>query len=309
MPPVDKSGPINNIVCMKYLIDAHTTLIGLFGYPVTHSLSPLFMNYALERLKINCRYVAFNIPEGNLQNALQAARVLSFRGLNLTIPHKIAAIAAVDTADPRAEQIGAVNCIVNEGGILSGYNTDYLGFLKPMEDRNIVIEGKKALIIGCGGAARAVAYALIHSGIREVHLVNRTEHNAEAFISWCRKKLRFKEIVYEGDGRSINQELFSSFGLIVNTTPLGMHPRIEEFPLGKGIKFNRDQIVYDLIYNPWETELLRMARKDGAQTINGFEMLIVQGLHSISLWFPDRTEQAFSLQGSIMDFIKKGGRL
>lgn len=309
IPPVDNSRLINNIVSMQNRIDANTTLTGLFGNPIAHSLSPLFMNYALERLKINCRYIAFNITEGNLKNAIQATRVLSFRGVNLTIPHKLAALTAVDAADPRAEQIGAVNCIVNEGGILSGYNTDYLGFLKPLEDRNITIGGKKALLIGCGGAARAVVYALIHSGIDEVHVANRTEQNAETFISWCRKKLRFKNITYKGDGRSINPELFNSYGIIINATPVGMHPGIDESPLGKGIKFNREQIVYDLIYNPRETELLRRARRDGAQTINGFEMLIVQGLHSLSLWFPDRTEQAFSLEGSIMDFTKKGGRL
>jgi len=288
---------------MKKSIDEHTKLVGLFGNPVEHSLSPLFMNYALEKLGVDCRYIAFTINKTDLQNALRSMRTLGFRGINITIPFKSAVIDFLDSLDQSAQRIGAVNCIVNQNGVLTGCNTDYLGFLKPLKDRGAV-NGMKALVIGSGGAARAVIYALIHEGIKTISLLNRTPKNARAVLNWCKDELAFPSIHFAGDSQGISPDFTSAFHIIVNTTPLGMYPETARCPLPENIQFHRDQTIYDLIYNPWETELLRKARASGAAVINGFEMLIIQGLYSLSHWFPVKREQIFSLQDDIIRYTR-----
>ena len=286
-------------------INTSTKLTGLFGHPVEHTLSPLFMNFIFNRLNLNSRYIAFDIKQENIKDALHSLRILGFKGVNVTIPYKQSVFKSIESLSDDAMLIGAVNCIVNKNGLLYGHNTDHLGFIKPLEDRDLKIRDDSAIIIGCGGAARSVLYALMKKGINRVYLINRTEKNADNFILWSKETLQFKEIAYIGAKNALSQGIVNDTALIINTTPVGMFPDIKNNPLPEGITFKSGHTVYDLIYNPEKTAILKKAEKHGAQAINGFEMLILQGLYSCGLWFPDKKEQIFSIQRKVVSYTKK----
>ncbi len=289
---------------MTKSITATTSLLGLFGNPVGHSTSPLFMNYALDRLGLNYVYTAFQIQPDEIEQAVRSVQVLGFRGVNITIPFKRVVIPYLHTVDRDAEKIGAVNCIVNDDGSLTGYNTDHIGFIKPLLDRGITAAGKRALVIGAGGAARAVLYALAEAQVKEIFVINRTRDNAELFVYWCREKLGFSAVHYAGKNDDTLTADERSCDLIVNTTPVGMLPDTGRAPLSEGFSFHMGQTVYDLIYNPPETSLLRRAGRQGAITINGFEMLILQGLYSLVRWFPQHEDKTLSLKGPVTDYMQ-----
>jgi shikimate dehydrogenase len=284
------------------LAASRTRPLGLFGNPVEHSFSPLFMNHTLGRLGLNYRYLAFTVEQGGLGAAVQAVRTLGFRGVNVTIPYKRAVFEHLESIDVTAARIGAVNCIVNDEGLLGGYNTDYLGFLKPLQDRGMSLRGKSVLLLGSGGAARAVIAGCAEEGVAEIAVVNRTRENGLDVTRWCARTLGFSSISYQGDAPSLSMKAFSTFDLIVNTTPVGMYPRWEASPLPGHLSFGSHQTVYDLIYNPWHTMLLKKAESDGASVLNGFEMLIIQGLYSLTLWFPERADEVMGLQGEVLSY-------
>ena len=286
-------------------MDAGTKLIGIFGHPVHHSLSPLFMNEALKSLEINCAYLAFDVEGGRLDGAIRALKTLGWVGSNVTIPHKQAAAALVDSLSEDAAAIGAVNCIVNRGGSLEGHNTDHLGFVEPLRERGLALEGSTVALIGCGGAARGVLYALAKEKAAKVYLINRTEKHAREFIAWAGESLRYRTIDYIGGygGAGGNAALGRAVGearLVVNTTPVGMHPRGGSSPIPRGIAFHEGALAYDIIYNPFKTEFLRSAVSGGAAALNGLPMLIHQGLHSLALWFPERGPEIFALRAKLL---------
>jgi len=286
-------------------VDAGTKLIGIFGHPVHHSLSPLFMNEALKSLGINCAYLAFDVEGGRLDGAVRALKTLGWVGSNVTIPHKQAAAALVDSLSEDAAAIGAVNCIVNRGGSLVGHNTDHLGFVDPLRERGLALEGSTVALIGCGGAARGVLYALAKEKAAKVNLINRTEKNAREFIAWAGESLGYRTIDYVGGcgGTGGNAALRKAVGearLVVNTTPVGMHPQEGSSPIPRGIAFHEGAFAYDIIYSPFKTEFLRSAVLGGAAALNGLPMLIHQGLHSLALWFPERGPEIFALRAKIL---------
>lgn len=174
---------------MQKSINAQTRLIGLFGDPMEHSLSPLFMNRNLELLSFNYLYLAFRINSEHLENALSAVKLLGVRSINLTIP-------LIGNIQKEREITGAVNCIVNDSGKLKGYNTDWEAFIQPLKEININFNAIKVLLIGCGGAARSVLYVLVKKGVKEVYLSNRIPKKADSFIQWARNKLNYNQIHY-----------------------------------------------------------------------------------------------------------------
>ncbi|MFW6180763.1 MAG: shikimate dehydrogenase [Spirochaetota bacterium] len=285
--------------------DARTGLLGLLGHPVAHSLSPLFMNRTLERLSLNHRYLAFDVAPPDLEAAVEGLRALGARGANITIPHKQAVVSLLDRMDDEARSIGAVNCLVFREGLLEGGNTDHLGFIKPLIDRGIAIPGRRALVLGCGGAARAVVYALVREGIGELVLANRSESRAGELAGWCTRQLGLERVGYAGPGEEVTRETASSCDLVVNATPVGMHPRTGACPVSEQLAFGPGQVVYDLVYNPPRTRLLALARAGGARTINGLDMLVVQGLYALARWFPGQKEEIFSLQHAIITYTRR----
>jgi shikimate dehydrogenase len=293
-------------------MDSETKLIGLFGHPVGHSLSPSFMNAALKALGVNCVYLAFDVEGRALGEAVKSLRLFGWKGANVTIPHKQEVAGFLDLVDEDARTIGAVNCIVNRDGALLGCNTDHLGFRVTLDKRGFRLGAITAALIGCGGAARGVLFALAKGGVGKVYLINRTERRALELAAWADARLGFARAEYIGDGSKECADsalkALAEASLVVNTTPVGMlrregtpgSPSVEASPLGAEFDFRPGVLVYDLIYNPRKTAFLKMAEARGASTMNGLPMLIQQGLHSLALWFPGRTNDIFSLEGKLL---------
>lgn len=204
----------------KQPLDSHTIMYGVFGDPVRHSKSPIMLNHAFEASGINAAYAAFHIAPGTLKDAVAGIRALGFRGVNVTIPHKVEVMEYMDEIDEGARIIGAVNTIVNEGGRLIGYNTDGIGYVRSlMEETGVRLKGRKVLMLGAGGAARGVGYALAQQGAEHIYIANRTESKAaelaDSMCSFCRAS---------GIGLDRISEMAAEAALIVNNTSLGMHP-------------------------------------------------------------------------------------
>lgn len=251
------------------MIDGTTTLHGIIGTPVKHSLSPAMHNAAFEKLNLNSVYLAFEVEPDQVKNAINGIRALEIRGVNVTMPHKSAVMDFLDELDPIAIEIGAVNTIVNSNGILIGYNTDASGAMEALEEKT-KLSGKTALVLGAGGAAKAIAFALSAKGAK-VTIANRDFDSGEQLAQSI-----------EGTAIQLNQASGVDTDIIINATPVGMHPNTEEMPVEE--KVLKNKIVFDSVYNPVETKLLKVAKKNGCETITGLEMLLNQATHAFELW-------------------------
>jgi shikimate dehydrogenase len=263
------------------LITGKTGLVGIMGDPVEHSLSPPMHNAAFHQLKLDYVYVPFHVKRGNLAPAIQGARNMGIKGLNLTIPHKIEVITYLDELDEVAELIGAVNTVKFTGNKAVGYNTDGMGAMKAIEEVKPV-KGKKIIIIGAGGAARAISFQLLLSGVGEVLIANRTMEKA------CNLRDDLKEnSTASVDCLALDDKLtleLKDADVLINTTPVGMHPQQDDEPVVTSDKMHSDLVVNDIVYNPLETGLLREAGKAGAQAVHGTKMLIYQGIEAFRIW-------------------------
>jgi shikimate dehydrogenase len=259
------------------LISGKTQIAGVWGYPVGHSRSPVMQNAALHALGLDWIYVPFEVAPENTEAAVKAIRALGLIGVNVTVPLKELVLPYLDAVDEAAAQIGSVNTIHNEDGRLTGYSTDGAGFLQSLESVGQATLGRDVYILGAGGSARAVAFALASSGSR-CRIANRTQSRSEALAGdICR--------VYPGMGSAVEwgQET-APFDLLVNTTTLGMQPRTSEMPALPPGAFEAKPFVYDLIYSPARTRLMEHAEEAGCQTLNGVKMLVYQGAISLSRW-------------------------
>ena len=262
------------------MINASTRLVGILGYPVEHSFSPLIHNASFKAQGINMRYVGLRVHPRHLPEAVAGMRALNFVGANVTIPHKEAVMPLVNELSGRAKAVGAVNTIVIRDGSLYGDNTDVAGFTVPLADRGKWITGKNVVILGAGGAARAAAYALL------------TDFCPDNVIIAARRMPPAEEIANElcpyGEIKTVALSeasiIMRESSLIVNATPVGMHPHTEATPWGDQTVFNPDQLVYDLVYRPRETLLLRKAAARGATVIDGLSMLIGQAAEAYLQW-------------------------
>lgn len=255
--------------------------MGIIGDPVEHSLSPPMHNAAFQELKLDYVYVPFHVKRGNLAPAILGARNMGIKGLNLTIPHKIEVINYLDELDEAAELIGAVNTVKFAENNAVGYNTDGFGAVKAIEEATAV-KGKKIIILGAGGAARAISFQLLLSGVGEVLIANRTKEKA------CNLRNDLKETFSTSLGcLGLDDELkmeLNDTDVLINTTPVGMHPHQDDKPVVTEDMMHSDMVVNDIVYNPLETGLLREADKAGAQTVHGTKMLIYQGLEAFRIW-------------------------
>ena len=270
---------------MKREINGKTKIIGIIGKNTENSLSPLIHNQIILKYSLNFCYLPFKVTENDLSQAIQGIRALSIKGVNVTFPYKEKVIEFLDEVEESARRIGAVNTIVNNKGILTGYNTDVIGFKKSLqEDGKFVIKEKKAVILGAGGAARAVVYALLEEEIEEICIFNRTLEKAKKIkqnLSSFFPKSRI--IVFPLEGEDLKDKIEKAH-LLVNATSLGMPPRVDNTPLPDEKLFHPNLLVYDLIYHPVRTLFLRQAERAGAKIINGLPMLVYQGIESFYLW-------------------------
>jgi len=279
---------------MKNEINGKTKIIGVIGKNIENSLSPLIHNQIILKYSLNFCYLPFQIAETDLGKAIQGIKALNIRGVNITFPYKEKVVKFLDEVEESAQRIGAVNTIVHSKGLLTGYNTDVIGFKKSLqEDGKLAIKGEKAVILGAGGAARAVVYALLEEGIEGICIFNRTPEKAEKIkrtLSPFFPKSRIS--VFSLEEKRLKDKIKKAH-LLVNTTSLGMPPRVDNTPLPDEKLFHPNLLVYDLIYHPARTLFLRQAERAGAKTINGLPMLVYQGIESFYLWTgfkPERKE-------------------
>lgn len=263
------------------MITGKTNIVGIIGNPVEHSLSPLMHNAAFKHLNLDYVYVPFLVTDDELDRAVSGAKSLNIKGLNVTIPHKTGIIKYLDSVDESAELIGAVNTIKFDGNFAKGYNTDGIGAVKAIEEVSSV-KNKKVIILGAGGAARAVAFQILIEGARSLVIANRTPKNALNLKNDLVKKLN-AEVKTVGLTRELEKEISNS-DILINTTPIGMYPNIDQEPLVKSEMMHKDLIVKDLVYNPLKTGLLAECEKAGANPISGVNMLIYQGMESFRIW-------------------------
>jgi shikimate dehydrogenase len=249
-------------------------IFGVIGYPIEHSLSPVMFNAAFEELKMDCKYYAFKVEPDKLAEALYGARALGFGGLNVTIPLKEKAAKIVELEET-ARLIGAVNTIDLKD--FKGYNTDGIGALKALEKHGIEVEDKRILILGAGGAARAIAFQLAMKKAALV-IANRTESRAIALADEVRKVG-----IALGTGLENLKSIISKMDILINTTSVGMFPNVNETLVTSEL-MHPQLAVFDIVYNPLETKLLKEAKKAGAKTIPGIDMLIFQGAEAFKIW-------------------------
>lgn len=262
-------------------INSETRLYVLIGDPVEHSFSPLMQNAAFQFRGINSVYLTVQVKSEGLEDAIKGIKSMGIRGLNVTIPHKVSIMKYLDEIDSTAKNIGAVNTVINKDGKLIGYNTDGAGALEALKIGNGDPTGKKVVLLGAGGAARAISFSIAPFASRLV-VLNRTRSKAISIVEAIKKRLNIKIV---GDKLTINtlsRELLDT-ELLINTTSVGMFPKIDETLVG-GHLLKPKMVVFDIIYNPPETRLLREATASGAKTLNGINMLVNQGALSFKLW-------------------------
>lgn len=274
-------------------ITGHTKITGIFGYPIEHTLSPVMHNAAFENLGLDYCYVPFLVLPDDLPYAVKSIRALNLRGVNITIPHKEKVIPLLDEIKEEASIIGAVNTIVNTNGKLTGYNTDGIGFIQSLTEKNISVEGKDILIIGAGGAARSVGY-YINQKAKSLAISGRTQYKVENLVKDLNRFNKNKNVISLKNVTHIEK-----YYMIINTTPLGLKDN-DPLPLDTDL-LRKDQIVYDLIYK--KTPLIQKATEKGCLTIDGLEMLIWQGAISFELWTGRRPDIAI-MRSSLLSAIR-----
>lgn len=256
------------------MIDARTELYGIIGNPVRYSLSPTIHNAAFRRTGLNAVYLAFEVK--NLAEALRGIRELGFRGVSVTIPFKTEVIPFLDEVEEAARKIKAVNTIANEGGKLVGYNTDWCGALEALEEK-VNLGGKRVILLGGGGAARAIAFGLKEKGC-DVVISNRSSDRGNELAG----ELGFAYMPLSSiEGIETD--------ILINATSVGMYPNDGKSPLPKKC-LKEGMTVMDIVYHPLQTKLLREAEEHGCQTINGLEMLARQGSAQLEIWIGRRVE-------------------
>ena len=260
----------------------NTKVLGVFGHPITHSLSPVMHNAAIEALNIDYVYVPFHVLPENLEQAVEGLRALSVAGVNVTIPHKERIIERLDEVGESAARIRSVNTVINEDGRLKGETTDGPGFLRSAEAAWGKIDGARVLILGAGGSAKAVAFALAGAGCRIV-IANRTTERGVALAQALGEVFGQSRPTAVGlRGEELADEVRSA-EVLVNTTSVGMYPDVDAIPLPPEL-LRRDLLVYDLVYNPSRTRLVSEAESRGAQAVTGLRMLVYQGALSFEMW-------------------------
>jgi shikimate dehydrogenase len=245
----------------------------IIGNPILHSLSPAMHNAAYEKLGLDDRFVfvAADVKPSEVQDVVRSVRVLGIHGLTCTAPHKIEVMKYLDEVDQIAKRIGAVNTVLNKNGKLIGFNTDWIGTVAPLEEL-IDLKGKKVALIGAGGASRAMAYGVLSRGAK-LTIYNRTVEKAEEIA-----------VEFDCEFSSLeNSQDIRNADVIINSTTVGMGEGNDKMPINPEL-IHSGQIVFDAIYDPFETKLLKLAKENGAKVINGLEMLLHQGTAQFEIY-------------------------
>lgn len=263
------------------MITGKTNSVGILGYPVGHSLSPVMHNAAFAKNQMDYVYIPLPTAPEDLEAAVRALKVWNFRGANVTIPHKVAVMDHLDEVAEDARMIGAVNTITIRESKAIGTNTDGIGFIASLRKADAAPEGGKAVLLGAGGAARAVVWGLLQNGIEKITIVVR---NMEKGLLFAERFASYGHIEVYSFGSDKAREAMNECTLLINTTPLGMAPKLDAMPEVDWTDVAKDAVVYDLIYTPLMTRFLTEAAEHGHRVINGKDMLIEQGAASFLQW-------------------------
>lgn len=261
-------------------IDGKTRVCGLIGNPVEHTLSPLIHNHLAEMTGQNLVYVPFQVAEGSVEAAMKGAYALNIQGLNVTVPHKSAVMPWLQETDALAQKIGAVNTLVRTGGGYKGYNTDMPGLLRAMQSEGIQIKGETVLLLGAGGAARAVAFLCVSEGAERVYVYNRTFEKAQQVADEVNAAFGTDCVRAVMQQQELEEERF----LAIQGTSVGLHPNVQQTPLPDGPIYDRIHTGVDLIYRPAQTRFMQLVEAHGGKTMNGLKMLLYQGIIAYELW-------------------------
>lgn len=263
-------------------IKGTTRVCGLIGNPVGHSISPLIHNTLAELCGLDMVYTAFKVEKEDVHTAVAGAYALNVLGMNVTVPHKQEVISVIDSVDPLAKAIGAVNTLVRTDNGYKGYNTDILGLERELEEENIDLKDSRVILLGAGGAARAIAFLCVSKGAVEVAILNRTEEKAHIIAADVNKHLNSNAAYamklsdyekLEGDGY-----------IVIQTTSVGLYPNCEEAVIEDEAFYKKAAVGVDIIYNPAQTKFMKLMQAQNKPAYNGLKMLLYQGVSAFELW-------------------------
>jgi shikimate dehydrogenase len=263
------------------IVSGKTQICGIIGDPIEHSVSPIMHNAAFREMGLDYIYVPFHVKREDLSEAIRGLKALNIRGLNVTLPHKVTVTRLMDEIDPIAKNLGAVNTIVNESGYLKGHNTDAKGFIKALQAEKIIPQNENVVILGAGGAARAIAFILADKGAN-LTILNRHLNSAQDIAGRVFQLFRRKTGALELNSPNLKNSL-SEADILINATCVGMYPDVNESPVPARL-LRSGLTVFDIIYNPAKSKLLLEAEKRGAVAISGLEMLVWQAALAFELW-------------------------
>lgn len=263
-------------------INGTTRVCGLIGNPVGHSISPVIHNSLAQLMDMNMVYTTFKVEKGDVVTAVNGAYALNILGLNVTVPHKQAVMESLVDIDPLAKAIGAVNTLVRTDKGYKGYNTDILGLERELIDEGVVLLGSRCVILGAGGAARAIAFLCAKSGAKEIYMLNRTKEKtydiAKAVNDYFGKECIKPMLISEYDNLEADDYV------VIQTTSVGLYPNVDDVVIDDEAFYKKVKVGVDIIYNPSETRFMKMCKNAGKPACNGLKMLLYQGVAAYELW-------------------------
>ncbi|MBE5921463.1 MAG: shikimate dehydrogenase [Lachnospiraceae bacterium] len=268
-------------------ISGHTVLTGLLGSPVSHSISPMMHNLAFKTLGLDYVYLCFDVGTDKLQTVVNGLKNMGVRGFNCTMPDKNLMCELADELSPAAKLIGAVNTVVNDNGILTGYNTDGIGYMQSVKDAGFDIVGKKMTLMGAGGAATSIVVQAALDGVKEINMFSIRDAffgRAEKLVARLNESTDCRVTLYDMADQDVLKKYISESDILTNGTSVGMAPNTDNCLIPCASWLPKELIVSDVIYNPRETKLLKMAKDAGCPTFNGLYMLLYQGAEAFKLW-------------------------
>lgn len=268
-------------------LTGHTRLTGLLGSPVSHSISPMMHNEAFKQLNLDYVYLAFDVGVDTVKTAVSGLRAINARGFNVTMPCKNIMATLCDKLSPAAEISGAVNTVVNDNGVLTGYTTDGIGYMRAIQEASHHIMGKKMTLLGAGGAATSILVQAALDGVSDISVFSRpggSYERVKKIVDQLNERTSCKVRLYDFHDESILKREVKSSAILTNATSVGMAPNAQFSIIEESSMFHKDLIISDVIYNPRETKLLKLAKEAGCQTCNGLYMLLYQGAESFKLW-------------------------
>ena len=285
------------------VISGKTRVCGVIGDPIEHSLSPTIHYAAFDHLKLDFVFLAFRVKAADLENAIRGMRGLGIHGLNVTMPHKSTVIGYLDEVDSTVQFLGSANTVLNKEGVLSGSNTDGVGALKALRENGVALSEKKVLLLGAGGAAKAIAFSLAEE-VGELVILNRAPEKAKELAEALGRIFKNKIVGDSLSANAITKNLQDS-DVLINATSVGMYPDFNQSIVAPQW-LKSDLSVMDIVYNPVETKLARDAKAAGAKVISGVEMLIYQGAASFEIW-TGRSAPIEVMRRAALDKLSRAG--